>query len=52
MKPLFEFLGPFGRAGNIDWRNAVIGSPASPFASQFKPFAHSPHVRFENFRWG
>jgi hypothetical protein len=47
MKPLFQFLGPFGSAGNIDidWRNAVIGSPASPpFASQFNPFAHSPHV--------
>jgi hypothetical protein len=51
MKPLFQFLGPFGSGGNINWRNAIVGSPASSFASQCNPFAHSPEVCLEDFCW-
>ena len=51
MKPLFQLLGPFGSGGDIERRNAILGSSASPLASQFNPFAHSPELCLENLRW-
>jgi hypothetical protein len=51
MKPLFQFLGPFGSSGNINWGNTIVGSPASSFASQRNPFAHSPEVCLEDLCW-